>query len=279
MKALNQILIISDQNSNFVINTIQTQNLINDIIEVENYLICIGIGIIEIFQNNQNSFVKFKDINIGNEELTYIKLIQNLFFIGHLNGKISVWESNSNDFLHCKFSSNDYHKNKITKMILKSVDSNSNYLISSSLDKNVCVINLDSNMQMIVKKEFECEVNDIYNNIDYEGRDNFFIILSNGRIIVLNDSFNPIYEINSRVNAIDRKCISLNNPEKKENIGNFLIISDGNNLDINLWIKENSFNLLNNQHKFHNNNNNFHNNHYNNRGDGRSFRGRGNKYF
>ena len=164
-------------------------------------------------------------------------------------------------------------------MILKSVDSNSNYLISSSLDKNVCVINLDSNMQMIVKKEFECEVNDIYNNIDYEGRDNFFIILSNGRIIVLNDSFNPIYEINSRVNAIDRKCISLNNPEKKENIGNFLIISDGNNLDINLWIKENSFNLINNQHKFHNNNNNFHNNHYNNRGDGRSFRGRGNKYF
>ena len=254
MKALYQILIISDQNSNFSINTIQTQNKINDIIEVENYLICIGIGL-EIFQNNQNSFIKFKEINVDNEELTYIKLIQNLFFIGHLNGKISVWESNPNEFLHCKYSSNDYHNGKITKMLLKSVNSNSNYLITSSLDKNVCVINLDSNMQMIIKKQFESEVKDMYNNIDFEGNDNFFIALGNGKIIVLNDSFNQIYEINSRVNSIDRKCVCLNNPQKKENIGNFLIISDGTNIDVNLWIKENSFHVIkNNHHNFDNNN-------------------------
>ena len=187
-----------------------------------------------------------------------------------MNGKISVWESSSNDFLHCKYSSNDYHKNKITKMILKSVDSNSNYLITSSLDKNVCVINLDSNMQMIVKKEFESEVKDIYNNIDFEGNDNFFIVLGIGKIIVLNDSFNPIYEINTRVNSIDRKCVCLNNPQKKENIGNFLIISDSANIDVNLWIKENSFHLI---------RNNNHHNFDNHRGKGAFNRGRGNNPF
>ncbi len=144
-------------------------------------------------------------------------------------------------------------------MILKSVDENSNYLITSSIDKSVCVINLDSNMSLIEKKVFEESVKDIYNNIDFEGRDNFFVVLSNGKIIVLNDSFNSIYEINTRVNSSFRNCVSLINPQKSELMGNFLIISDGTNIDINVWIKEGSYKLIQNPNgnNGHNNNNNF----------------------
>jgi hypothetical protein len=144
-------------------------------------------------------------------------------------------------------------------MILKSVDENSNYLITSSIDKSVCVINLDSNMSLIEKKVFEESVKDIYNNIDFEGRDNFFVVLSNGKIIVLNDSFNSIYEINTRVNSSFRNCVSLINPQKSELMGNFLIISDGTNIDINVWIKEGSYKLIQNPNgnNGHSNNNNF----------------------
>ena len=202
---------------------------------------------------------KEEEVNIENEELTYIKLIQRLFFIGHKNGKISVWKVDSNNFLECFKSSSDYHNNEITKMILKSVDENSNYLITSSIDKSVCVINLDSNMSLIEKKVFEESVKDIYNNIDFEGRDNFFVVLSNGKIIVLNDSFNSIYEINTRVSSSFRNCVSLINPQKSELMGNFLIISDGTNIDINIWIKEGSYKLIQNPNgnNGHSNNNNF----------------------
>lgn len=232
-------------------------NIINDIIEVENYIICIGKEIMEILQFNETQFqiIKFKEINIGNEELTCILLIQNLFFTGHKNGKISVFEASQNEFLHLKLSKNDYHKDSIVKLICKSTE-NSNFLISASNDQNVCVINLDPNLTIVVKKDFNFPIKDIYNCLDYEKRDNFFIVLGNGNIVVLNDMFNAIFEIKSKHNSIYRKIVPLVNYNKNDIIGDFLIISDNGFFDVFRWIKEDSFPMLRNNNNFKYNNNN-----------------------
>ena len=242
-------------------------NIINDIIEVENYIICIGKEIMEILQFNETQFqiIKFKEINIGNEELTCILLIQNLFFTGHKNGKISVFEASQNEFLHLKLSKNDYHKDSIVKLINKSTEQ-SNFLISASNDQSVCVINLDPNLSIVFKKDFNFPIKDIYNCLDYEKRDNFFVVLGNGNIVVLNDMFNEIFEIKTKNNSIYRKIIPMVNNNKNELIGDFLIISDNSFFDVFRWIKEGSFIMLRNNNNFGNNNNNFGYNHNNNFG-------------
>ena len=177
-------------------------------------------------------------------------------FIGHKNGKISVWD----EYLNNKLTK-DYHKDFICKMIHKYVDQNTNYLVTASLDQTVCVINLDNNMEITLQQKFDFPIKDIYNIFDYENRDNFFIVLSNGNIVVLDGSFNQIFENKTKRNSINRKIIPLINNNKNDFIGDYLLISDNGFVDLFRWIKEDSFVTKKNM--------NHHNNHNNYRGRGK----------
>ena len=85
----------------------------------------------------------------------------------------------------------------------------------------------------------------------------FIISLLNGELCLLNTEIDEIFKIPSRfkTNTI-RQVLSLDNPEKNDKKGNFLLISEGNKIEIFTWIKEGSFEFhLHKKDNFHGNQN------------------------
>ena len=244
---------------------------------MENYVICVGKGMIDVFQISDAGINKGTSIPLNNDEISSIILVQQLFLCGHQNGVLSIWKPGQNPFLQCD-KSTKAHDDTITKIYLKVVNEFTHFVITCSKDKFIKVFNLENNLSIVFVKQFKSIVSDINNVADFEGKDCFIITLSDGNILCTNDNFEELYEIRSRFNYIGpRNSLSAVNPYKNETLGNFLLLSDSYNLDVYMWIKEGSFAPQKKQ-----NNHPHHHPHYNNNsnfsyrgGRGGHFRGRG----
>lgn len=249
---------------------------IDDFIEVENYIICTGKGMIEVFLLGDNGLTKANQISLQSDEITTIVLIKQLFFCGHINGVLSIWKPGQNAFLQCDKSSK-VHDDCINKICIKTVNEYSNYVITCSKDKFIKVFNLEADLNMIFVKQFSCSVHDVFNVTDFEGKDCFIVSLSDGSLSCVNGNFENLFEIKSRNNYIGpRYSLKFTNPFQNETLGNFLIITDGGNLDVNCWIKEGSFitqKKNNHPHPQHNNRGGYYNR--GGRGHFNNYRGRG----
>ncbi len=59
--------------------------------------------------------------------------------------------------------------------------------------------------------------------------------LSTGEIQVFNNTFNKLFSICCYQNTQKRFMINLVNPLKQQHDGNFFIITDGNEINVNMW--------------------------------------------
>lgn len=132
------------------------------------------------------------------------------------------------------------HIGPINNIVSYLID-NQRFLFTCSSDKSIKVYSVQ-NDQIICVKDFFEEVKDIKIVKDFSEELNFIISLKNGVLKVLNTSFEEIFEIPSRFKTnCTRYVLSANNPNKKESKGNFLLITEGNKIDIFTWIKEGSY--------------------------------------
>lgn len=215
---------------------------INDIIEVEAFIICTGKEFFEVFQFGQNGLCKHKQIAINNsEEIVPIKLVKKLFFCGHASGYLSIWKPGSNPFLSCD-RSEKIHDGKVNEIAVKIVDECSTFVITCSDDAFLKVFNLESNLKMIFVNKFRAAVLSCVNVVDYEGNDKFVISLGDGSIQCTDANFKVLFDVPSKYGDVGlRNAIAFTNPFKNEKLGDFLIMVDGTMLNVSMWIKDGSF--------------------------------------
>lgn len=224
-----------------------------DIIEVEGIIICTGKDFIEVFQFIDNTLQdKGKFAIPNNGTIKSIILVKNIFICGHENGELSIWMPGNPILSHAQ--STKLHNGSINKLYLKSSQSInpqtneqivSNFIITCSSDKSIKVINVEDNFRVIKELNLLNEVYNIYETKNFEKQEVFLVTLLGGKIIVLNNDFNTIFEINSRNNypGYNMNCTAIENPCPSNTLSDFLIFSDGNVLNINIWIKDGSFQI------------------------------------
>ena len=59
--------------------------------------------------------------------------------------------------------------------------------------------------------------------------------LSTGEVQVYDNTFNKLFSVNCYQNTQRRFMINLVNPVRQQNDGNFFIITDGNEINVNMW--------------------------------------------
>lgn len=238
----------------------------NDLFENCNTIVSVGKGAIEIFNfsennnnntiflnkkakidlnNNDNSFNNnlFTNNNItfsnGNsiDEILCIEYFDGNLFCGHSSGHISKWNpSGDNPFL-CRTTCETMHKGAINKILSCEINNNK-FLFTCSSDKSIKIYSKNEN-KIIAEKIFDEEVKDIKTIKDFSQNLNFIVSLKNGVLKVLNNSFNEIIEIPSRFKTnYTRYVLPTNNQNKKNSEGDYLLISEGNKIDVFVWIKE-----------------------------------------
>ncbi len=269
------VLIVYANNTN---SKIEVNGTVNDIFEINNNIIIVGNKIlIYKYENNNLTNIQSND-NLNNEILTCINISTTKFFIccGHLNGNISFYNSNDKTLMAFNFI-RKIHDSSINKIYIKSNVPNNTFLITLGKDNFLKVFSVDNNLNEIKSLKVNDEPVDIIEDLDFEQRNNFIVSMNNGNIIVLNNDFQEIFDIKSRYNCFSQRIVisiqnpqNVNNNNQNSNIGNFLLITDGKYLDINAWIKTNSFHI-NKHHNNHNNNNNFNQNNMNNMHNANNF--------
>ena len=268
----------------------ETKNKPNDIFENSNTIITVEKDFIEVFEfsqnrdndkiinnlvkkseinldnnNNNNNNNKFNINNINNDnnnsdnEILCIEYSQPGFFAcGHASGLMSLWKPDSQVYLQ-RTQAQKLHDKAINKILYTKLSDNKNYLISCSSDKTVKVYCFEEN-NVVKIQNFEHEVMDIKMVNDFNKNRVFIISLKNGKLFVMNEGFNPLFEIPSRFKTnITRHVIPLKNPKQSETRGDLLAITELSKIDVFAWIKEGSINL-----NPHTNNNTSFNGPYNN---------------
>lgn len=200
MGTKSKVLVYTD-NGNF--GTMCNPNLstIYDIIEVDCYVFLCGTKMIDIYYLDlQLSQIKSHKCLPTQDDVMSIILLKQKIMCGDSNGSLSLWEPNSATFLECKGLSK-IHDKAITKLKVKNVNSNSNYIITCSMDMSVKIFNFENNMSNIFQKSFGGPVLDLYNVLDFEGRDRFLVSLGGGMVVCVNDVFETVFEIESKNNS------------------------------------------------------------------------------
>lgn len=216
---------------------------IYDLIEIDGILIATGKGSFEIFQIIGDSLTLKSKIPLQRQDdiVTSIQLVDKSFICGHASGELSKWNPGQNPPLTYEQASK-IHDGPINKIYLKST-TDVNFVITCSSDRSIKVFNATNNYSKIKEIILAEEVFNIYETLNAEGQDIFLATLGNGKIKALNDSFEEIAEITSRFGYTgnNMNCIAMVNPRVSEELGHFLIFLDGNSLELNIWIKEGSF--------------------------------------
>ena len=245
--------------------TCNVNNKINDIFESANVIVTVGVNFIEVFQldvnnktlykkysislndnipNNNNIITINNDNSNSDNEILCIELANNQFLVcGHSSGLISVWKPLSKEPFIQKLQGLKMFKSRVNKILYMNLQ-NVNYIFMCSSDKTVKKYCMDTN-QSEKEANFDNEVLCIKKVEEFYSQEqniHFIISLLNGELCLLDTDINILFKIPSRFNTIDvRQVLSIDNPEKNDKKGSFLLISESNKIDIFVWIKEGSF--------------------------------------
>ena len=240
--------------------TCDLNNKINDIFESDDVIVTVGISI-DIFQfdinnktiykknsilltnnipNNNNNIIAINNNNFNNEILC-IELADDKYLVcGHSSGLISFWKPLCNEPFMQKLQDQKLHNSHVNKILYLKLQ-NVNYIYTCSNDKNVKKYCLDTN-QCEKTANFDSEVLCIKKIEEFYSQEQyirFIISLKNGELYLLDTDINVLLKIPSRFNTKTvRQVLSIDNPGKNDKKGNFLLISEGNKIEIFFWIKE-----------------------------------------
>ena len=270
----NFIAIFNDQG----LFTCQTKDSPNDILESDNIIVTFGKNFIEFFSfsqivnnndindnniiyklekkneipinnnnNNNNNNIINNDNNINiinnqdiNDEILCFEVFNNTIICGHQSGKISTWQSNNGINLQ-KQGEQKITDKSINKMLIRKFADNKEYLILCCSDKTLKVFSFEVG-QVVKTFQLEDEVMDIKTANNYDNQNVFIISLKNGLLKVFDDKLNFLFNINSRNNINKtRKIISMKNLSQDKSMGDYVLITEGNFIDMYRWIKPGSF--------------------------------------
>ena len=258
--------------------TCQTKDSPNDILESDNIIVTFGKNFIEFFSysqiidnnninnnkiiyklekkyeipinnnnNNNNNNIINNDNNINiinnqdvNDEILCFEVFNNFIICGHQSGKISTWQSNNGINLQ-KQGEQKICSEAINKMLLRKFVDNKKDLILCCSDKTLKVFSLEVGTVVNIV-QLEDEVMDIKTANNYDNQNVFIISLKNGLLKVFNDGLKILFDITSRFNINKtRKVISMKNLSQDNSMGDYVLITEGNSIDIYRWIKPGSF--------------------------------------
>ena len=144
-------------------------------------------------------------------------------------------------------------------MLLTKLSDNKDYLILCCSDKTLKVFSFEVN-QVINDFKFEDEIMDIKIANNFDNEIIFILSLKNGLLKVLSQKLESLFDIVSRFNLNKtRKIITMKNFSKDNSKGDFVLITEGNLIDVYQWIKPGSFKP---KYQGGPKNNNNHNNNY-----------------
>ena len=245
--------------------TCNVNSKINDIFESVNVIVTVEINYIEVFQfnindkniinkcsislndnnPNNNNIINNDNFNNDNEILCIEYAAEKFLVCGHSSGVVSVWKPLCKEPFMQKIQGKKLHNSRVNKILYSKLQ-NGHYLFMCSSDKTVSKYCIDKN-ECEKKKNFDNEVlciKKIEESYSQEQNINIYFIISllNGELYLLNNDIDIIFKIPSRFKTSTiRQVLSLDNPEKTAKKGNFLLISEGNKIEIFAWIKEGSF--------------------------------------
>ncbi len=258
--------------------TCQTKDSPNDILESDNIIVTFGKNFIEFFSysqiidnnninnnkiiyklekkyeipinnnnNNNNNNIINNDNNINiinnqdiNDEILCFEVFNNTIICGHQSGKISTWQSNNGINLQ-KQGEQKITDKSINKMLIRKFADNKEYLILCCSDKTLKVFSFEVG-QVVKTFQLEDEVMDIKTANNFDNQNVFIVSLKNGLLKVFNDELKILFDITSRFNINKtRKVISMKNLSQDNSMGDYVLITEGNSIDMYRWIKPGSF--------------------------------------
>ena len=224
----------------------------------------------EISINNNNNFNNNINNNIiinqeNQNEILCIELYNKFIICGHKSGIISTWAPTQNVYLQ-KIGQENISNKGINKILYTKLSDGKEYFVICCADKSIKIYSLESK-NVIKSFDYEDEVMDIKLVTDYDNKNVFIISLKNGLIKVLNFNFEFLFDIYSRFKInTTRRIISMKNPAfpQDNSKGDFVLITEGNKIDIYTWIKPQD-NMQNFEERYKNNNSNNNSQNYNNK--------------
>ena len=193
-------------------------------------------------RNNNNN----NDNNINNDDnpnqILCIELYKDIIICGHKSGLLSIWKPCNNVYLQKQgeVKVGDSAINKITTITY----ANQDYLFLCCSDKTIKLFSLTSGTVENTSKQFEDEVMDIKKVTNLENQELVIISLKNGMIKVLKSNLNPLFDMNSRFGVKNtRYVLALKNPQPSDEKGDFILVTEGNRIDVFEWIKAGSLKL------------------------------------
>lgn len=213
----------------------------------EKLLIIFGKDKIEVFNidYSDNIFSSFIKYPIENGITSSCLVKDNKIVCGLENGYISILkvkkDSPSKDKLMSEELNIKVHNKSVNKVINKYVNDITNYIISSSMDLTVKILNFEKGLTVIYTKEFSLPVLNIFITIDYLSNELFCVAFEDGKISLMNNEFEVLFDIPSRNKnntTIKRNGINFINSNKTEKDGNFFLLNDNNFIECNMWVNQ-----------------------------------------
>ena len=203
--------------------------------------------IYEIPYNNNNN----TDNNINNDnninddnpnQILCIELYKDFIICGHKSGLLTTWKPCNNVYLQKQgeVKVGDSAINKITTITY----ANQDYLFLCCSDKTIKLFSITKGTVENISQQFEDEVMDIKKVTNLENQELVIISLKNGMIKVLKSNLNPLFDMNSRFGVKNtRYVLALKNPQPSDEKGDFILVTEGNRIDVFEWIKAGSLKL------------------------------------
>lgn len=244
-----------------------------DIYESGNVIIIVGQNFIELYKfvENNNTITKISEINLSNNndnndnklKILCMEAVNKVLVCGHSSGHISFWET-TNEYPYLKNTLiSKIHIGPINKILFDKNSDNTNIIISCSSDKTVKIHSLEEIVCFNVVN-FNDEVVDIKKIKNLKEEINYIISLKDGTLKVFNYELKEIFEIPNRTKVnIARYAINISHSNNNENENNnnkeeYILITEGNKIDLYKWAKKEIYsqNNLNNKNKRKNKYNN-----------------------